>query len=88
MALRKDRLEKVNLFMDFTPVIKYKRLTNKLESNRMDKIFLKKLEELNKEVRENREVKGMSDDIKKILNHFADSRNLKKWAASKNIEIE
>lgn len=84
---RKTRLNEVALFRPFTPLLKYKRLTNKLESNRMDKIFLKKLEELNNEVRKGREAERLNNAIGEIKKHFGNSRALGAWAASKGIEV-
>ncbi|MBK8177169.1 MAG: hypothetical protein IPK66_18500 [Rhodospirillales bacterium] len=86
-AKRKTRLEQLNLFAPFTPLLKFKRLTEKHESNRMDKIFIKKLESLNDEIRQGRETERLSKAIGEIKKHFGSSRNLIPWAASKGIEI-
>lgn len=84
---RKTRLNELGLFAPFTPLLKYKRLTEKIESNRMDKIFIKKLEALNTEVRKGRESERLSSAIGEIKKHFGSSRDLITWAASKGIEI-
>jgi len=84
---KKTRLTKINLFAPFVPLLKYKRLTEKVESNRMDKIFIKKLEALNDEVRRGRDSEKLTFAIGEIKKHFGNSRDLVGWAASKGIEI-
>lgn len=90
MTVRKDRLPEVKLFKDVTVPLTFQRLTSKLESNRMDKVFIKKLEQLNDEVRNwrgtNRNNK-MEETLTEAMKYLLDNRNLWEWAKRKGIKI-
>lgn len=88
--IRKDRLPVIPLFELTEPTLHFQKITAKLESNRMDKVFIKKLEDLNTELRSKRSNERDEEMIKKIQEakkYFIENRNLMKWAIKKGIDF-
>lgn len=88
--IRKDRLPQIPLFSTMQPALHFQKITAKLESNRMDKVFIKKLEDLNSELRGKRSNERDEEMIKKIQEakkYLIENRNLMRWAIKKGIEF-
>lgn len=77
---RKDRMKKVELLRLEDCETVYKKVSNKLTSNRMDKVFIKKLYQLNQAWREQNRLKN--DDLNfsdLLLADYVDDRGLVDW---------
>lgn len=74
---RKDRMKRIELFkplLSITPA--FVRVSDKTTSNRVDKMLIKKMYQLQQDWRESGED---NEDIGKILSEFIDRRDLNKW---------
>lgn len=77
---RKERMKKVQLFKWSKSEDLYLRITEKKTSNRMDKVFVKRLYQLNKAWREHNKD---PIDVDSLLTQYIDERNLHDWFENK-----
>lgn len=78
---KKDRMKKIPLLDISRPERNYMRLFDKIESNRMDKIFIGKMVGLNNELRGTDF--SLNVESQKLLSQFVNSRDLKEWFEKK-----
>lgn len=78
---KKDRMKQIPLLNLENPERNYMRLFDRMESNRMDKIFVKKMVELNNELRGTDF--NMNVESQKLLMKFINRRDLGEWFAKK-----
>lgn len=84
---RKDRMKKVELLKLENVETVYQKVSEKKTSNRMDKVFIKKLYELNQTWREqNRLTSEAINFADLLLADFIDERGLKDWFNSSVVE--
>lgn len=79
--VKKNRMKKIPLLSLEKPTTNVMRLVDKIESNRMDKIFLKKLIALNQELRGTDYDLSIYNQLQ--LNHFVHSRDLVEYVKNK-----
>lgn len=77
---RKERMKKIVLFKEKNHSGVYMRISEKKTSNRMDKVFIRMLETLNRSWREHNKDPIPSTDL---LEQYIDDRDLRKWYEEK-----